>query len=381
MIYLDNAATSFPKPPQVYDAANDYMRTVGASPGRSAHRRAVEAGRIVFTARERLAALINAPDASRLVFTLNATGALNLAILGSVTKGDRVVVSSLEHNSVMRPLRFLEKNRDVKLEIVPCDEQGQFDLRRWEAAIKQRPSLAVVNHGSNVIGAVAPLDEIGALCRKHGVFLLADAAQTVGLVPIDVKRTPIDFLAFSGHKGLYGLQGTGCLYIKEGLRRELLPLTFGGTGSNSESDEQPQFLPDCYESGTQNGPGIAALGAGVAFVMEQGITAIAGHGRGLAEGLVENLQAVKGVRLHGPVQGAVLPTVSMTFAGKDSGTIAQRLNDEYDIAVRVGLHCAPLAHRTIGTFPGGTIRVSFGYFNTEKDVSALCHALSCICGQ
>jgi cysteine desulfurase family protein len=381
MIYLDNAATTFPKPPQVYDAVHDYIRTIGASPGRSAHRNAVKAGRVVFTARERLALLFHVRDASRIVFTLNATEALNLAILGSVKKGDRVVVSSLEHNSVMRPLRFLAESRNVTVDIVPCDTNGGYDLYRWEAVIRQRPSLVVVNHGSNVIGTVAPISDIGILCRKHGVRFLVDAAQTAGLVPIDVEQAAVDFLAFSGHKGLYGLQGTGGLYIREDAGEAgLLPLKFGGTGSNSESDEQPQFLPDRYESGTQNGPGIAAFGAGVAFVMEKGISAVFDHGSRLTSALLDGLSALPCAHVYGPKKPRdMLPTISMTFDGFDSGTVAQRLNEEYDIAVRVGLHCAPAAHRTIGTFPGGTVRISFGYFNSEEDVTALNAALSRIC--
>lgn len=378
MIYLDNAATTFPKPPQVYDAVNDYVRTIGASPGRSAHRNAVKAGRVVFTARERLASLFHVRDASRIVFAFNATEALNLAILGSVKKGDRVVISSLEHNSVMRPLRFLAESRNVTADIVPCDTNGGYDLYRWETAIRQRPSLVVVNHGSNVIGTIAPISDIGILCRKHGARFLVDAAQTAGFVPIDVEEAAVDFLVFSGHKGLYGLQGTGGLYIREGTG--LLPLKFGGTGSNSESDEQPQFLPDRYESGTQNGPGIAALGAGVAFVMEKGTSAIFDHGCRLTSALLDGLGAVPGACVYGPKKPRdMLPTISMTFDGFDSGIVAQRLNDEYDIAVRVGLHCAPAAHRTIGTFPGGTIRISFGCFNSEEDVTALNAALSRIC--
>jgi cysteine desulfurase/selenocysteine lyase len=379
MIYLDNAATTFPKPPEVYKAAEVFMRDIGASPGRSAHTGAVKAGRTVFDARERVASFFNVKDTGRIIFSCNATEALNLAILGSVKQGDKVVVSSLEHNSVMRPLRSLVKNRGIVVDIVPCGTDGSHDLKRWEAALRQRPSLVAVNHGSNVTGSIAPIEEIGMLCRRYGSRFLVDAAQTAGLVPVDVEQCAVDFLAFSGHKGLYGLQGTGGLYIREGA--EPVPLKFGGTGSNSESDEQPGFLPDRYESGTQNGPGLAALGAGVVFVMERGIQGIFKHGSGLREALVTGLALIPGVRFRGP-RAHALPTVSLTIDGYDNGSAAQRLNDEYDIAVRVGLHCAPLAHRTIGTFPDGTIRVSFGCFNTEKEVAALCAALAgIICGK
>ena len=282
------------------------MRAIGASPGRSAHRNAVTASRTVFTTRERLAAIFAVKDTSRIVFTANATEALNLAILGSIKKGGRVVVSPFEHNSVMRPLRFLEKERGVAVDIVPCGADGGHDCAKWEAALKRRPSLVVVNHGSNVTGAIAPVEEIGMLCRRYGARFCVDAAQTAGLVPIDVEQCAVDFLAFSGHKGLYGLQGTGGLYIRDGA--DPLPLKFGGTGSNSESDEQPVFLPDRYESGTQNGPGLAALGAGCAFVMERGIGTIFEHGCVLRETLVSGLAALPGARVYGP-QGRALPTV------------------------------------------------------------------------
>ena len=354
------------------------MRDIGASPGRSAHRNAVMASRTVFTTRERRAVLFAVKDPSRIVFTVNATEALNLAILGSVKKGGRVVVSALEHNSVMRPLRFLEKDRGVAVDIVPCGVDGVHDINKWESALRQRPALVAVNHGSNVTGSIAPVEEIGMLCRRYGARFLVDAAQTAGLVPLDIEQCAVDFLSFSGHKGLYGLQGTGGLYIREGV--DPLPLKFGGTGSNSESDEQPAFLPDRYESGTQNGPGIAALGAGVAFVMERGVRTIFEHGRVLREALVAGLAALPGARVYGPRTGA-LPTVAVTIDKFDSGTVAQRLNDEYAIAARVGLHCAPLAHRTLGTFPNGTLRFSFGCFNTEKEVDTLCTALAGICGK
>lgn len=378
MIYLDNAATTFPKPKEVYEAANGFMRDIGASSGRSAHRNAVKASRTVFDTREKLAALFGVRDPSRIVFTVNATEALNLAILGSVKKGGRVVVSSLEHNSVMRPLRFLQKDRGAVVDIVPCGADGSHDVNKWETALRQRPSLVVVNHGSNVTGSIAPVEEIGMLCRRYGARILVDAAQTAGLLPMDMEQCAVDLLAFSGHKGLYGLQGTGGLYIREGA--DPSPLRFGGTGSNSESDEQPAFLPDRYESGTLNGPGIAALGAGAAFVMEREVVKILERGRALREAFIAGLASVPGARVYGP-RAAALPTVALTIDKNDSGIVAQRLNDEHDIAVRVGLHCAPLAHRTIGTFPQGTLRVSFGCFNTEKEVGALISALAGICGK
>ena len=379
MIYLDNAATSFPKPPQVYDAVNAFMRSIGASAARSAHRSGVEAGRIVFSARERLASLFSVKDAARIVFTSNATAGLNTILLGALKPGDTVITSSMEHNSVMRPLHHLAKERGVQVRVMPCDRYGTFDRAAWESACADRPKLAIVNHGSNVVGTIAPLEAIGSTCKKHGVLFAVDAAQTAGAVPIDAEAMNIDFLAFSGHKGLLGIQGTGGLFIRTGC--DPLPLTFGGTGSNSESDEQPPFLPDRYESGTHNGPGIAALDAGVAFIEKQGIPAIMRHGADLVRDLFDRLGAIPRIISHGPKNPDVmLPTVSLTINGLDNGAVAQRLNDEFDIAVRVGLHCAPMAHRTIGTFPAGTIRISPGVFTTQKDIVVLVAALEKICG-
>jgi cysteine desulfurase/selenocysteine lyase len=379
MIYLDNAATSHPKPPAVYDAVNAFMRDIGASAARSAYRSAVEAGRIVFSARERLASLFSVKDSARIVFTANATAGLNTVLLGTLRPGDTVITSSLEHNSVMRPLRHLEKERGVTVRVVPCGRDGAFDRAAWESACAGRPRLAIVNHGSNVTGAVAPLEAIGGLCRKHGVWFAVDAAQTAGVVPIDVETMNIDFLAFSGHKGLLGIQGTGGLFIRNG--HEPLPLAFGGTGSNSESDEQPRFLPDRYESGTLNGPGIAALDAGVGFIEKQGIGAIMRHDTDLMRDLIDRLGAMPRIIIHGrKTSDTALPTISLTIDGQDNGSVAQRLNDEFAIAVRAGLQCAPLAHRTIGTFPAGTIRISLGIFTTHNDIAALAAAFEKICG-
>lgn len=378
MLYFDNAATTFPKPVQVYTAVNDYMRTVGVGAGRSAHRQAVDASRTMFGTRERLAAIFGVRDACRLVFTASATESLNLAILGSVKPGDRIVVSSLEHNSVMRPLRFLQNERQAIVETIPCNQQGAFDLSLWESVLQKRPENVVVNHGSNVIGSIAPVKAIGGLCRKYGARFFVDAAQTAGLIPIDVEDANIDFLAFSGHKNLYGLQGTGGLYIREGC--DPPPLKFGGTGSRSESDEQPLFLPDRYESGTQNLPGIASLAAGAEFVMKTGIAAIFDHGSKLAGALLNGLCSIARIHIYGPqTPENMLPTVSLTVEGLDNAAVAQRLNDEFSIAVRVGLHCAPVAHRTIGTFPNGTIRISLGFFNTEEECAVLIAALKKIC--
>jgi len=379
MIYCDNAATTFPKPQKVYDAVQSYMSTIGASPGRSAHSLSIAADRIMFDTRESLASLFAIKNSRQIAFTHNATEALNIIISGMLKPGDHVLTSGMEHNSVMRPLRHLEKTRGIQVTVLPCSATGLFDLALWEDALKTGAELVIVNHGSNVIGSLAPLADIGVLCRKYGTIFCVDAAQTAGYCDINVDEMHIDALAFSGHKGLYGPQGTGAVYIRESVACE--PLKFGGTGSHSESDEQPDFYPDCLESGTQNGPGIAGLGAGVAFVMEQGLDNIRSHGAMLTRKMIDVLSTMPAVKVHGIKDpDAMLPTLSLTFANADCGVVAQRLDKEYGIAARVGLHCSPWAHRTMGTFPKGTLRISFGYFNTENDVEEIGNAIRKIVG-
>ena len=367
MIYLDNAATSFPKPAAVYEAMQGFLVNIGASHGRSTHRLAVQASRIVFQTREKIAELFNISDSSRIIFTSNATESINLALFGLLKNGDKVLATSMEHNAVMRPLRYLQKQRSIEISIVKCDPEGNLALPEFEKALKQGIKVVVINHGSNIIGTIFPLGELIMLIKKYGALVLVDAAQTAGACRIDVEKEKIDLLAFSGHKSLFGPQGTGGLYIREGL--DVKPLKYGGTGSNSESDEQPDFLPDKYESGTLNSPGIAGLGAGVSYVLQQGIDNIFQHGVNLTRRLLDSFREIKKLRIYGPKRPEqTLPMVSINIEGLDSADVARVLNDEFDIYTRIGLHCAPLAHRTIGTFPKGTLRISFGYFNTDKDV-------------
>lgn len=376
-LYCDNAATTFPKPRSVIDAVIDFMRNTGASPGRSAHHLALEAGRAIFTVREKLAALFNAPDPSRIIFTSNATEALNIGILGLLSSGDRVAVTGMEHNSVMRPLGFLVRERGVHVSIIPCDKNGSLDVDEFERTIKTGVKLAVVNHGSNVCGAIAPLPLLGAITRAHGTTFMVDAAQTAGSVPIDVKLMNIDMLAFSGHKGLYGPAGTGGLYIRNGLN--VMPLKYGGTGSDSISDKQPDFCPDKYESGTLNGPGITGLGAGIDFISQKGLEAIRLHGAELAGYFLDKLSSFDYISVIGPRDPEnMLPTISIVCKKIDQGVVARRLNDEFGICIRMGLHCAPNAHRCLGTFPKGTVRFSFGLFNTLEDIDTIINALKAI---
>lgn len=372
MIYFDNACTSFPKPPAVVEAIRDYALTIGSSPGRSGHRLALEAGRLIFESRESLCRLFNAPRSERLVFTSNATDALNLAIMGLLADGDHVIAPSMEHNSVMRPLNYLLRKGIIQLSVVPCSEEGYIDLDALRRSIKKNTRLIAVNHASNVVGTIAPLEEIGNICGE--IPFLVDAAQSAGAVSIDIEAVGIDLLAFTGHKSLYGPQGTGGLFVREGI--DLKPLRRGGTGSKSESWDHPDFLPDKYECGTPNTPGIVGLGEGVRFVVDKGVDEIRRHEMELTRALLEGLEDIEGITVYGPRNpDEQTPTVSINVKEREASEVGYRLDREFDIMTRVGLHCNPGAHKTIGTFPGGTVRLSMGYFNTQEEVGQVLEAL------
>ena len=375
-IYLDNAATSWPKPGQVTDAVLHFMRDVGGSAGRSGHSLAVEAGRIVYDTREALATLFNVPDPLSIILTSNATAAINQALFGLLQPGDHVVTTSMEHNAVMRPLRYLE-SRGILLTVVPCSPDGRLDVTDLEAALRPDTRLVVLNHASNVVGTVLPVADVGRLTASRGIPLLVDAAQTAGARTIDVQEMHIDLLAFTGHKALLGPQGTGGLVIGSRIDPAgLVPLIRGGTGSRSEFEEQPEFLPDRYESGTANGPGIAGLGAGVKYVLERGIADIREHESRLTEQLIQGLQGISAVRVYGSGDASQqTATVSFNIHGLESSEVAQRLDDEFGVLCRPGLHCAPSAHRTIGTFPRGTVRFGLSVLNTAEEVEAAIRAV------
>jgi len=368
-IYLDNGATSFPKPPAVAAAMSHYLLKVGGSPGRSGHRLSQEAARVLFECREALARLFGAPDSRRIVFTLNATQALNTAIYGMLRPGDRVVTTAMEHNSTMRPLRDLEHRGVISLEVVPCDGAGRLDLGRLEAALASRPRLLAAVHASNVSGAIVPLRQVGAMTRAAGTLLLVDAAQSAGALPIDVEADGVDLLSFTGHKALFGPQGTGGLWARAGVEPE--PLYRGGTGSNSELEEQPAFWPDKLESGTQNAVGIAGLLAGVSFIEETGLGVIRAREEALTQRLLDGLRAVAGITLYGPVDAAERsPIVSLNIAGLVPSEAGFLLEEGFGVLTRVGLHCSPAAHHTLGTYPQGTVRLAPGYFTTDAEIDA-----------
>lgn len=377
IIYFDNAATSWPKPPEVLEAMTRFLRDVGANPGRSGHRTAVEAGRIVYAAREAVCELVNAPDPLRVAFAANVTQALNMAMRGLLRPGDHVITSSMEHNSVMRPLRALECE-GVQLTVVRCSPEGFLNPADVEAAIRPNTRMIVLNHASNVAGTLLPVREAGRIARERGLLLLVDAAQTAGAYPIDVQADGIDLLAFTGHKSLLGPMGTGGLVVGPRVDvSRMEPLIRGGTGSRSEREEQPDFLPDMLESGTPNAVGIAGLDAGIRWVLARGVDAIRAHERTLAQRAIDGLRAIPGVTVYGPLDAArQTATVSFNIAGMEPSEVGLRLDEEHGILCRVGLHCAPAAHRTLGTFPAGTVRFGMGVFSTTEEVDAAVAAVA-----
>ncbi|MGQ9584682.1 MAG: aminotransferase class V-fold PLP-dependent enzyme [Anaerolineae bacterium] len=376
LIYFDNAATSWPKPPEVTQAMAHFMEEVGANPGRSGHRLSVEAGRIVHEARELVAELFHAPDPLRVTFGPNVTEAINLALHGLLRPGDHVITSSMEHNSVMRPLRALER-KGVEVTTVPCSSQGFLDPTDLEAAIRPNTVMIALNHASNVVGTLLPLREAGQIAHRHGLWLLADVAQTAGTCPIDMEADHIDLLCFTGHKGLWGPMGTGGMILGDRVDASRLePLKQGGTGSRSEHEVHPDFLPDLCEAGTPNAVGLAGLAAGVRLVLQIGVEAIRARDATLTQRLLDGLQAIPGVTLYGP-RDASKQTATLAFNVDrlEPSDVGLRLDEEYGILCRVGLHCAPAAHRTIGTFPRGAVRFGLGYFNTAEEVDLVLGAV------
>jgi cysteine desulfurase family protein len=373
MIYLDNAATTFPKPEAVYNAMMDCMKNYCANPGRAGHKLAMKAAREIYDTRENIAKLFNIDNPMNIVFTNNATDSLNLAIKGVVNKGDHIITTSMEHNSVIRPIKALEKI-GVEHTIVQCDEQGFLNVDDLENAIKPNTKLIVTTHASNVCGTLIDIKSISEIANKHNILYLIDASQTVGVYDIDLKDIKADMLAAPGHKGLLGPQGTGILYIREGLNIDILKE--GGTGSRSEDLFQPDLLPDKYESGTHNTPGIVGLNEGVKFIFKEGIDKIKEHEEELCKYMLERLEEVPNIKIYGPKDANKRASViSINIGNMDSGEITFLLDSEYDIATRSGIHCAPLAHKTLGTLEQGAVRFSIGYFNTKEEIDKAITAL------
>jgi cysteine desulfurase / selenocysteine lyase len=375
MIYLDNAATSFPKPEAVYQALDRFARQSLANPGRAGHKMAIEAERALDDTRHLLNQFFHGEGKERFVFTLNCTDALNMAFKGVLHDGDHVVTTNLEHNSVSRPLRAMELAGRIGLTRVPADKNGTVDPDAIREAITPRTRLLAVTHASNVLGTVQPIAEIGQLAKGRDLLFLVDAAQTAGVLPIDVQALHIDLLAFPGHKSLLGPTGTGALYV--GPRTRLGAWREGGTGGDSSSETQPRELPYFLEGGTPNVLGVAGLAAGIKFVQERGLEKIHAHEVGLCQLLWQKLDEIGSYEVFGHRDATRhVGTLSFRSAALPAAEIGGILDQAFQIAIRPGLHCAPYVHRAIGTFPDGTVRVSPGVFSTETDIGQLATALA-----
>lgn len=373
-IYLDNAATSFPKPPQVYETIRENFERYGASPGRGSYRMAREASAVVEEARRLLATLFNIDHAERIVFTLNATDALNMAVKGALRPGDHAIMTALEHNSVTRPLNRLAAEGGVRVTVVPASTTGSIDPADIRRALTAQTRLVAVVHGSNVTGSLQPIAELGQLVRGHGALFLVDASQTAGAVPIDVEEACIDLLAAPGHKALLAPSGTGLLYV--GPRVTLHPWREGGTGIFSEEPLQPETFPHAMESGSPNTLGLAGLCESARYLLARGIVSIQAHELALTTQLLNGLARNPHVRVHGPApKEPRVGVVSLSLEDWAPLAVAEVLDERFGIAVRAGLHCAPGAHRAIGTFPAGTVRISPGPFTTAAEIDACLEAL------
>ncbi len=381
-LYLDNAATSYPKPTTVWEAVEHYQRHLGTAVGRGGYDTSQRVGQIVQRARHRLAELFRAENSDRITFGFNGTDVLNQALHGLLRSGDRVVTTQLEHNSVIRPLHDLRQRLGIELTHVPATPEGTLCIDAFRAAMSCRPRLVALLHASNVSGAILPLADLATLAREAGALVLVDAAQTAGHLPIDLGTLPIDLLACSGHKGLLGPLGTGVLYLRPGIEEQLRACRQGGTGSASEAEEQPSTLPEKFEAGNHNAPGLCGLDAGVGWLLDRSPQRLHQHERDLTAQLMEGLRELPGVTLYGPPAGEDrVGVVSLTLSGWDPQELAATLDQSFGIEVRAGLHCAPGAHRALGTLlGGGTVRISVGAFTTPTDVEAVISAVAQIAG-
>ena len=377
-IYLDNASTTFPKAPNVASAMADYITNCGININRGSYSLAYDVEDIIYTTRQRLHTLFNGHDPSHVIFTQNVTMSLNMVIKGLLKAGDHVLVSSMEHNAVMRPLTQL-LDEGITFDTIPCDSTGSIQMDSIEPLIRPNTVALIINHASNVCGTIQPLKSIGPICKAHNLQFIVDAAQTAGVIPIDVKACHIDALCFTGHKGLLGPQGIGGIILTKEMAQTLTPLIAGGTGSFSHLETMPTHMPDAFEAGTLNLPGIIGLNEGLAYIESQGMENIHNHELVLTQSFLEGLQSIDGINIVGKqnIQDRTA-VVSITIDGMDPANIAYELESTYHIMTRVGLHCAPRAHQTLGTYPEGTVRFSFGYANTHKDVESALSALNTI---
>lgn len=373
MIYFDNAATSYPKPEALYQEIGNRMKQYGANPGRSGHEFGLQTNRAIYETRDSLNQMFHGENPLHFVFTANATDSINLVILGLLKDGDHVIATETEHNSVLRPLE-LAKSRGISVSLVPVDEQGWVKPANIQAEICDQTKLVVCTHASNVTGAIQPIEEIAAITEAHGVFFLVDAAQSAGVLPIDLKKTKIDFLAITGHKSLYGPQGIGALYVREPM--SLPVIKTGGTGSRSSDLNQPDAMPDRFESGTLNTPGILGLQMGLDFIRLHGREKLFVQEYALTQVLMKELNGIPGIKLYGPPIGEPrVPVISFNLGDLDSAEVSYILDDKFGIITRGGLHCAPLIHRRLGTIEQGAVRVSLGAFSTKQEIEVFVEAI------
>ncbi len=365
--YFDNAATSFPKPQEVADSIFEYLKKFAANPGRSSHKLSIESAKKVFETRENISELLNFPESEHFIFTSNATESLNIVISGFLKEKDYILTSHLEHNSVLRPLSFLKESKKINIDFIKFSENNGIDFDDFYSKLKlKKPTLVILNHASNVTGKIIDIEKVLELKKKFNFKLLIDGAQTGGLYKYDLNIQDIDFLALTGHKGFYGPQGIGILFIRD---PDLVnPIKFGGTGSLSEKEFQPKFLPDKFESGTLNVPGIIGLNEGINFIKKIGIENILRKKQEITEYFIENLKKIKNIKIYSTIENNS-GVVSININGIPCSKVSQILDKEFKIATRPGLHCAPFIHKVIGTFPYGTVRFSFSYFNDIEEIN------------
>ena len=377
-IYFDNSSTSFPKAPNVGRAMGEFIENGAFNINRGSYEGAYEAGSAVLDTREMLKDLFNCPNSKNVVFTPSVTYSLNFFIKGFLKPGDHVLVTSVEHNAVMRPLVQIEK-LGVEFDAVPCDEEGGVTADDFRAYIKENTKAIITTHASNVCGTIIPIEEIGALCKEKGLVYAVDTAQTAGILNIDMQKANIDFLAFTGHKGLLGPQGIGGFIASDKLEGLIDPVISGGTGSLSDSEEIPDFLPDRFESGTLNLPGIIGLHQALVYLKEAGIDNMRKEKMEITKYFLDQVKEIDGVKVAGKktVEGR-LGVVSIDFEGFDNSIVSFYLSSKYNIMTRVGMHCAPRAHKTLKTFPQGTVRFSFSHFNTKEEVDVCINAIKTI---
>ncbi|MGM0437779.1 MAG: aminotransferase class V-fold PLP-dependent enzyme [Bacillota bacterium] len=368
-IYLDNAATSSKKPESVKKAVLNYYENIGCSPGRGGYEDSIKAGRIILDARTKMAKFFNVANPEQIIFTHNVTYALNMGLKGILKNNDHVITTTMEHNSVLRPLHGLEENGIIEVDYIQCAEDGSLDPDKIKKHIKNNTKLIVITYASNVTGTLMPVKEISKIADENDLYFILDTAQAAGLYDIDFQELKTDILAFTGHKGLMGPPGTGGFAVSKKIAKKMDSLIEGGTGSISDKEYQPDFLPDKFESGTMNTPGIAGLKAGIEFIKNTGLENIRNHEFKLTKKFIEGLKENERIKIYGPGDvSKQSPTISIQYDDLDMGEMSFTLDDKYGIMTRSGLHCAPFAHKTIGSFPEGTLRFSIGYFNTEEEI-------------